>query len=150
VRIAPEAQATSDGAGNCGRYSNSGSNPIILDVNLYKNSHASLCLVLPPVGSAPLEQSVALHAIERATEEDIADLRNASRQLIQATKGGDRIVYFRVKRALHDAQVRAAHNDVLAATMRILHGQARRFWWTYEPTESFRSPPSSIARSPST
>jgi DNA-binding GntR family transcriptional regulator len=85
----------------------------------------------------PLEQSVALHAIERATEEDIADLRNVSRQLIQAVKSGDRIVYFRVKRALHDAQVRAAHNEVLAATMRILHAQARRFWWTYEPTESF-------------
>jgi DNA-binding GntR family transcriptional regulator len=67
----------------------------------------------------------------------VAELMNASRQLSQAAKTSDRIAYFRVKRALHDAQVRAAHNDVLSGTMRILHAQARRFWWTYEPTESF-------------
>jgi DNA-binding GntR family transcriptional regulator len=85
----------------------------------------------------PLEESVVLHAIERATESDISELASVSRQLSQAAKGGDRIAYFRIKRALHDAQVRAAHNDVLAATMRILHAQARRFWWTYEPTGSF-------------
>jgi len=85
----------------------------------------------------PLEESVALHAIERATDDDISELTSVSRQLSQVAKGADRIAYFRVKRALHDAQVRAAHNEVLAATMRILHAQARRFWWTYEPTESF-------------
>jgi DNA-binding GntR family transcriptional regulator len=85
----------------------------------------------------PLEETVVLHAIERATENDVAELTRVSRQLIQAAKSGDRIVYFRVKRALHEAQVRSAHNDVLAGTMRILHAQARRFWWTYEPTESF-------------
>jgi DNA-binding GntR family transcriptional regulator len=85
----------------------------------------------------PLEETVALHAIERATQSDVAELMNASRQLSQAAKTSDRIAYFRVKRALHDAQVRAAHNDVLSGTMRILHAQARRFWWTYEPTESF-------------
>ena len=85
----------------------------------------------------PLEESVVLHAIERATETDVAELASVSQQLLQASKSGDRIAYFRVKRALHETQVRAAHNDVLAATMRILHAQARRFWWTYEPTESF-------------
>jgi DNA-binding GntR family transcriptional regulator len=85
----------------------------------------------------PLEESVVMHAIERATETDVAELTSASRQLVQAGRSGDRIAYFRVKRVLHEAQVRAAHNDVLAGTMRILHAQARRFWWTYEPTESF-------------
>ncbi len=85
----------------------------------------------------PLEQSVVLHAIERATQEDFAALTRVSRQLMQAGKSSNRIGYFRVKRALHDAQVGAAHNAVLAATVRILHAQARRFWWTYEPTESF-------------
>jgi DNA-binding GntR family transcriptional regulator len=85
----------------------------------------------------PLEESVVMHAIERATETDLAELASISRQLLQAGKSGDRIAYFRVKRALHEAQVRAAHNNVLAGTMRILHAQARRFWWTYEPTESF-------------
>jgi DNA-binding GntR family transcriptional regulator len=85
----------------------------------------------------PLEETVVLHAIERATESDMAELTSVSHQLVHPAKSGDRIVYFRVKRALHEAQVRAAHNDVLAGTMRILHAQARRFWWTYEPTESF-------------
>jgi DNA-binding GntR family transcriptional regulator len=85
----------------------------------------------------PLEESMTLHAIERATDSDMAELASGSRQLSEVAKARDRIVYFRVKRALHDAQVRAAHNEVLAATMRILHAQARRFWWTYEPTESF-------------
>jgi DNA-binding GntR family transcriptional regulator len=85
----------------------------------------------------PLEETVVLHAIERATESEMAELTSVSRQLVHSAKSGDRIAYFRVKRALHEAQVRAAHNDVLAGTMRILHAQARRFWWTYEPTESF-------------
>ena len=85
----------------------------------------------------PLEETVVQHAIERATESDVAELSSVSRQLVQSAKSGDRIAYFRVKRALHEAQVRAAHNDVLAGTMRILQAQARRFWWTYEPTESF-------------
>ena len=67
----------------------------------------------------------------------MSELASVSRQLSQVAQGADRIVYFRVKRALHDVQVRAAHNQVLAATMRILHAQARRFWWTYEPTEGF-------------
>jgi DNA-binding GntR family transcriptional regulator len=85
----------------------------------------------------PLEQSMMLHAIERANEDDLSELTRVSRQLTQIAKSNDRISYFRVKRALHDAQVGAAHNEVLAATLRILHAQARRFWWTYEPTESF-------------
>jgi len=85
----------------------------------------------------PLEETVVVHAIERATKGDLAELTQVSRQLFHTAKGNDRIAYFRVKRALHEAQVRAAHNDVLAGTMRILHAQARRFWWTYEPTESF-------------
>ena len=36
---------------DCGRQLRGGAQKI-LDVNYYKNSHASLCLVLPPVGSA--------------------------------------------------------------------------------------------------
>ena len=77
------------------------------------------------------------HAIERANPDDLAELARVSREVAQAGKSDDRIIYFRAKKALHDAQVHATHNDVLAGTMRILHAQARRFWWTYEPTESF-------------
>ena len=45
--------------------------------------------------------------------------------------------YFRIKRSLHEVEVRAAHNHILTHTMRHLHAQSRRFWFTYEPTESF-------------
>jgi DNA-binding GntR family transcriptional regulator len=85
----------------------------------------------------PLEEAIAMHAIERATESDVAELKSVARRIIQAANSGDRLNYFRVKRDLHRAQVDAAHNEVLADTMRVLHAQARRFWWTYEPTESF-------------
>ena len=85
----------------------------------------------------PLEESLVRHAIERANPDDLAELTRASREVALAGKSDDRINYFRAKKALHDAQVHATHNDVLAGTMRILHAQARRFWWTYEPTESF-------------
>jgi DNA-binding GntR family transcriptional regulator len=85
----------------------------------------------------PLEEAVAIHAIDRATESDLAALRAVARRIVQAGNSDDRLNYFRVKRDLHHAQVNAAHNEVLAGTMRVLHAQARRFWWTYEPTESF-------------
>jgi DNA-binding GntR family transcriptional regulator len=85
----------------------------------------------------PLEESIAMHAIERATEADVAELKSVARRIVQAGNSGDRLNYFRVKRDLHRAQVNAAHNEVLEITMRVLHAQARRFWWTYEPTESF-------------
>jgi DNA-binding GntR family transcriptional regulator len=69
----------------------------------------------------PLEEAVVLHAIERATESDLAELAGVSRELVQVGRSSDRIRYFRVKRALHEAQVRATHNHVLAgrkATLR--------------------------------
>ena len=33
--------------------------------------------------------------------------------------------------------MRAAYNPVLTETMQPLHAQSRRFWYTYEPTDSF-------------
>jgi DNA-binding GntR family transcriptional regulator len=85
----------------------------------------------------PLEEAVVRRAAERAKENDVSELRHAARDLETAAKRGDRVGYFRLKRRIHEIEVRAAYNPVLTETMTPLHAQSRRFWYTYEPTESF-------------
>jgi DNA-binding GntR family transcriptional regulator len=85
----------------------------------------------------PLEEAVVRRAAERAKENDLSELRHAARDLETAAKRGDRVGYFRLKRRIHEIEVRAAYNPVLTETMTPLHAQSRRFWYTYEPTESF-------------
>jgi len=85
----------------------------------------------------PLETSIVRHVVERATPADIEELQSLGRELTAAAGEQNRDRYFRVKRSLHEAEVRAAHNYILTQTMRNLHAQSRRFWFTYEPTESF-------------
>ena len=85
----------------------------------------------------PLETSIVRHAVARATSKDLEELQSLARELTEAGAKRDRDRYFRIKRALHEVEVRAAHNHVLTQTMRNLHAQSRRFWFTYEPTESF-------------
>jgi DNA-binding GntR family transcriptional regulator len=85
----------------------------------------------------PLEASIVRHAVERATPADVDELRALARELAEAATARSRDRYFRVKRTLHAVEVRSAYNHVLTQTMRNLHAQSRRFWFTYEPTESF-------------
>jgi DNA-binding GntR family transcriptional regulator len=85
----------------------------------------------------PLEEGVVRHAVARAKEDELRELREMARKLEEAAKRGDRVGYFRIKRLIHEIEVHAAHNLVLTETMRALHAQSRRFWYTYEPTESF-------------
>jgi DNA-binding GntR family transcriptional regulator len=85
----------------------------------------------------PLEESVVRLGAVRAKEEDLRELRDTARDLEAAAKRGDRVGYFRLKRRIHEIEVRAAYNPVLTQTMAPLHAQSRRFWYTYEPTESF-------------
>ena len=87
----------------------------------------------------PLEECVVRHAVERATPGELKELQTIARDLADAAKTGDRIGYFRIKRNLHEAEVNAANNEVLTRTMKALHAQSRRFWYTYEPTDSFAS-----------
>jgi DNA-binding GntR family transcriptional regulator len=51
-----------------------------------------------------------------------ADIRTAA-----AT--ADPVRYLQATRAIHEAEVAAAHNSVLAATIGVIHGQSRRFWF---------------------
>lgn len=85
----------------------------------------------------PLEERVVRSAAGRATSDDLATIRSLAGELTEAAASGDRVEYFRVKRMLHGAEVRAASNTVMSATMEALHAQSRRFWYTYEPAGSF-------------
>jgi DNA-binding GntR family transcriptional regulator len=85
----------------------------------------------------PLEECVVRRAAACAKDDDLRELRETARNLEAAAKRGDRVGYFRLKRRIHEVEVRAAYNPVLTETMRALHAQSRRFWYTYEPTESF-------------
>lgn len=85
----------------------------------------------------PLEKSIVIHAVERATPGDLEELQSLMRELSDAAAERNRDRYFRTKRTLHEVEVRAAYNHVLTQTMRNLHAQSRRFWFTYEPTERF-------------
>ncbi len=85
----------------------------------------------------PLETSIVRCIVERATPKDLDELQSLVRELTDAAADRDRDRYFRAKRSLHETEVRAAYNHVLTMTMRNLHAQSRRFWFTYEPTDSF-------------
>jgi DNA-binding GntR family transcriptional regulator len=85
----------------------------------------------------PLELEIAKLAIKRASDMDLNDLATTAKALVAAAKKGDRRAYFHVKRQLHDIEVRSARNSMLNGTMRTLHAQSRRFWQSYEPTDSF-------------
>ena len=85
----------------------------------------------------PLEEFIVRCAVERATRDDLDELQALSQTLSEAALAGDRAGYFRAKRSIHEAEVRAAYNAVLTPTMHGLHAQSRRFWYTYEPTDSF-------------
>jgi DNA-binding GntR family transcriptional regulator len=85
----------------------------------------------------PLELEIAKLAVKRASDMDLNDLATTAKALVAAAKKGDRRAYFHVKRQLHDIEVRSARNSMLNGTMRTLHAQSRRFWQSYEPTDSF-------------
>ena len=87
----------------------------------------------------PLEECVVRHAVERGTKEELDAVQAIARELTEAAKATDRIQYFHAKRNLHEAEVSAANNEVLTRTMEALHAQSPRFWYTYEPTDSFPS-----------
>jgi DNA-binding GntR family transcriptional regulator len=85
----------------------------------------------------PLDETVARCAIQRGTDADLRELRALSDTLKVAAARGDRELYFRAKRSLHEAVNKSAYNNTLIVTMRALHAQSRRFWYSYEPTERF-------------
>ena len=54
--------------------------------------------------------------VARASEADVATLRERVSGLVAAAGARDREVYFRIKRSLHEALVGAAYNPTLTST----------------------------------
>ena len=84
----------------------------------------------------PLETLVVRLAAVRATDPERAAMRGLADQIRAAAKAADAVLYLQATRAIHEAEARAAHNSMLAATIGGIHGQSRRFW--YARTRSHR------------
>jgi len=86
----------------------------------------------------PLEELMVKCAAQRATALERKELEALALELTQAAKSGERTRYFHANRQIHEAEVRAAHNQVLTTTMNIIHAHSRRFWYAYvEQTNTF-------------
>jgi len=79
----------------------------------------------------PLEELVVRCAAERATAAERAELDGLARDMDAAARTADSVRYFRANKLIHEATVRAAHNQVLTTTMHGIHAQSRRFWYAY-------------------
>lgn len=86
----------------------------------------------------PLEELIIRCAASRATAAERLELKGLAKQIRAAAKRKDVDEYFQVNRAIHEAEVRAAHNAMLSHTMQAIHAQSRRFWYqTVEQADAF-------------
>jgi DNA-binding GntR family transcriptional regulator len=79
----------------------------------------------------PLEELVVASASVRATPAERETMTRLAVEIIEAAETGDVHRYFSANRAIHEAEVAAAHNSMLATTMQIIHAQSRRFWYVH-------------------
>jgi DNA-binding GntR family transcriptional regulator len=77
----------------------------------------------------PLEELVIRCAAARASTTEREELVKLANRIKQAAKLRNVDEYFRANRAIHEAEVRAAHNGMLSHTMLAIHAQSRRFWY---------------------
>jgi DNA-binding GntR family transcriptional regulator len=56
-------------------------------------------------------------------------MRALAVEIRSAAATSDPVHYLQATRAIHEAEVAAARNSVLAATIGVIHGQSRRFWF---------------------
>jgi DNA-binding GntR family transcriptional regulator len=77
----------------------------------------------------PLEVLVAQLAARRATEAQRTAMLALAEDIRAAAATADPVRYLQATRATHEAAAEAAHNAVLAATIAMVHGQSRRFWY---------------------
>jgi DNA-binding GntR family transcriptional regulator len=95
----------------------------------------------------PLEELVARLAAERATTAERQELRHWADELEQAGRAQDYARFMRANRTLHEVRVRATRNTMLVQHMRLVHGQAARFWYSYiADTNSFETAGELLAR----
>ena len=77
----------------------------------------------------PLESLVVRLAAARATEDERSAMRLLADEIRAAAKAADAVRYLQATRAIHETEARAAHNSMLAASIGVIHGQSRRFWY---------------------
>jgi DNA-binding GntR family transcriptional regulator len=77
----------------------------------------------------PLENLVVRLAAARAAKDERAAMRLLADEIRAAAAAADPVRYLQATRAIHEAEARAAHNSVLAASIGMIHGQSRRFWY---------------------
>ena len=86
----------------------------------------------------PLESLVVRLAAVRALDRERAEMRGLAEEIRAAAAAADAVRYLQATRAIHEAEARAAHNSVLAASIGVIHGQSRRFWYAQiEATGAF-------------
>ncbi|WP_028227859.1 GntR family transcriptional regulator [Paraburkholderia ferrariae] len=86
----------------------------------------------------PLEELIVRCACARATSDERLLLKRLAKRIVDAAKRKNIAEYFEVNRAIHKAEVTAAHNSMLTHTMLAIHAQSRRFWYqTIEEADAF-------------
>ena len=77
----------------------------------------------------PLENLVVRLAAARASELERAEMRGLAKEIRAAAAAGRPSATSRRRGQSTRLEARAAHNSALAATIGIIHGQSRRFWY---------------------
>ncbi len=77
----------------------------------------------------PLEVLVSELAARRAQDQERSTMRALAVEIRSAAATSDPVRYLQATRAIHEAEVAAARNSVLAATIGVIHSQSRRFWF---------------------
>lgn len=106
----------------------------------YIEIHASRGILVAPIDVVrqfdllevrrSLEDLMVRLGAERASPAEREHLRTLAQDLQAAGQANDRTAYLRLNRAVHHALACVAHNDMLATSIAIIHGQSRRFWYS--------------------
>ncbi|ACL63038.1 GntR family transcriptional regulator [Methylobacterium nodulans] len=106
----------------------------------YVEIHASRGILVAPIDvmrqldllevRRSLEDLMVRLGAERASAPEREHLRALARDLQDAAAANDRTAFLRLNRAVHHALSRVSHNEMLASTIAVVHGQSRRFWYS--------------------
>lgn len=75
---------------------------------------------------AALEGLAGAQAAERATDEELAEIAQLTRDLIEAFENGDRPRYFSINQSIHNAILAASRNPTLQRSHAAVAGQVHR------------------------
>ena len=76
-----------------------------------------------------MEVLVADLAARRALDPEREAMLALAADIRSSAATANPVRYLQATRAIHEAEVTATHNSVLAATISVIHGQSRRFWF---------------------